>query len=161
MKTVATYRATASCPTHARTEIPVRDLTVVIDEPVERGGTNMGPTPTETVMTALTALIACTNVIGHKNAARLGVDLGVFTIDADCKFDRRGVLMQEEIDIPFPEITPTISCQSDATSAQLAQVGRETSKYCDIAKLFEASGTDLTANWVKADAWPTPSFGRR
>ena len=104
MKTVVTYRTTAQCPTHARTEIPIRDLNVVIDEPEERGGTNMGATPTET---ALTALIACTNVIGHKNARKLGVDLGTITIDADCKFDRRGVLMEEEIDLPFPEITLT------------------------------------------------------
>ncbi|MCO4838378.1 MAG: hypothetical protein KC426_09855, partial [Oceanospirillaceae bacterium] len=78
MKNVVTYRASAACPTHARTEIPVRDLKVIIDEPTQRGGTNLGPTPTETVMTAL---IACTNVIGHKNAQRLGTDLGEVTID--------------------------------------------------------------------------------
>lgn len=147
MKTVVTYRTTAACPTHARTEIPVRDLTVVIDEPIERGGTNLGPSPTET---AMTALIACTNVIGHKNAHRLGVDLGTVTIDADCKFDRRGVLMEEEIDLPFPAITLTVNCAgTDASQDELDTVGRETAKYCAIAKLFEAAGTDLTVNWVK------------
>jgi len=147
MKTVVTYRAKASCPTHARTEIPVRDLHVVIDEPVERGGTNLGPTPTEA---AMTALIACTNVIGNKNAHRLGIDLGAISIDADCKFDRRGVLMQEEIDIPFPAITLTVNCQTTASQEDLNLVGAETAKYCAIAKLFEAAGTDLTVNWVKA-----------
>ena len=146
MKTVVTYRTTAQCPTHARTEIPIRDLNVVIDEPEERGGTNMGATPTET---ALTALIACTNVIGHKNAKKLGVDLGTITIDADCKFDRRGVLMEEEIDLPFPEITLTVNCDTQASQDQLDQVGVETAKYCAIAKLFEAAGTKLTVNWVK------------
>ncbi len=148
MKTVVTYRATAECPTHARTEIPVRDLNVVIDEPVERGGTNMGPSPTEA---AMSALIACTNVIGHKNAARLGVDLGTVTIDADCKFDRRGVLMQEEIDLPFPEVTLTVNCDTPASQQELTQVGIETAKYCAIAKLFDAAGTDLTVNWVKTN----------
>jgi len=147
-KTVVTYRATAACPTHSRTEIPVRDLTVVVDEPLERGGTNLGPSPTEA---AMTALIACTNVIGHKNAARLGIDLGTVTIDAACKFDRRGVLMQEEVDVPFPEITLTVNCDSPASAEDLAQVGRETAKYCAIAKLFEGSGTDLTVNWVKTN----------
>lgn len=146
MKTVVTYRASASCPTHARTEIPVRDLNVVIDEPTERGGTNLGPTPTEA---AMTALIACTNVIGHKNANRLGVDLGEVTIDANCKFDRRGVLMEEEIDVPFPEVTLTVKCVTPASQADLDRVGVETAKFCAIAKLFEASGTDLTVNWVK------------
>jgi uncharacterized OsmC-like protein len=146
MKTVVTYRAKASCPTHARTEIPVRDLNVVIDEPEERGGTNLGPTPTEA---AMTALIACTNVIGHKNAHRLDIDLGEISIDADCKFDRRGVLMQEEIDIPFPAITLTVNCTTTASQEQLNLVGTETAKYCAIAKLFQAAGTDLTVNWVK------------
>ena len=146
MKTVVTYRTTAQCPTHARTEIPVRDLNVIVDEPEERGGTNLGITPTET---AMTALIACTNVIGHKNAKRLGVDLGEITIDADCKFDRRGVLMEEEIDVPFPAITLTVNCTTSASQEELDEVGRETAKYCAIAKLFEAAGTDLTVNWVK------------
>lgn len=149
MKTVVTYRAKAECPTHARTEIPVRDLNVVIDEPVERGGTNLGPTPTET---AMTALIACTNVIGHKNAKKLGVDLGEISIDANCKFDRRGVLMEEEIDVPFPKITLTVNCDTPASQEDLTKVGVETAKYCAIAKLFEAAGTDLTVNWVKTNA---------
>ena len=127
MKTVVTYRTTAQCPTHARTEIPLRDLNVVIDEPVERGGTNMGPTPTET---AMTALIACTNVIGHKNAHRLGVDLGVVTIDANCQFDRRGVLMEEEIDVPFPAMTLTVNCTTSASQEDLTRVGQETAKFC-------------------------------
>ena len=148
LKTVVTYRTTAQCPTHARTEIPVRDLTVTVDEPLERGGTNLGASPTET---AMAALIACTNVIGHKNARRLGVDLGDVTIDANCQFDRRGVLMEEEIDIPFPAITLTVNCDTTASQEELTAVGLETAKYCAIAKLFEAAGTDLTVNWVKTN----------
>jgi uncharacterized OsmC-like protein len=148
MKTVVTYRAKAQCPTHARTEIPVRDLNVIIDEPLERGGTNLGATPTET---AMTALIACTNVIGHKCAKRLGVDLGETTIDANCQFDRRGVLMEEEIDIPFPAITLTVNCKTTASQEELTAVGHETAKFCAIAKLFEAAGTELSVNWVKTN----------
>ena len=148
MKTVVTYRATAQCPTPARTEIPVRDLNVIIDEPLERGGTNLGPTPTET---AMTALIACTNVIGHKCAKRLGIDLGEMTIDANCQFDRRGVLMEEEIDVPFPAITLTVNCNTAASQNELTTVGLETAKFCAIAKLFEAAGTDLKVNWVKTN----------
>ena len=146
MKTVVTYRTTAKATSHARTEIPVRDLTTIIDEPLERGGTNEGITPTET---ALAALIGCTNVIGHKNAKRLGIDLGEVTIDAVCKFDRRGVLMEEEIDIPFPEITLTVNCSGSASEAELQTVGKETEKYCAIAKLFQAAGTQLEVHWVK------------
>ena len=147
MKTVVTYRTTARAASHSKTEIPIRDLTAIIDEPLERGGTNEGISPTET---ALAALIGCTNVIGHKNAHRLGIDLGDVTIDADCKFDRRGVLMEEEIDLPFPEITLTVHCTGSATEAELQLVGMETAKYCAIAKLFQAAGTKLEVHWRKA-----------
>ena len=148
MKTVVTYLAKAICLTHARTEISIRDQNVVIDEPIERGGTNLGPSPTET---AMTALIACTNVIGHKCAHRLGIDLGEVTIDANCKFDRRGVLMEEEIAVPFPAATLTVNCDTPASQKDLDLVGVETAKYCAIAKLFEAAGTDLTVNWRKTN----------
>ncbi len=148
MKPVVTYRATADCPSHSRTEIPIRDLTVTIDEPVERGGTNLGASPTEL---AMSSLIGCTNVIGHKNAARLGIDLGAVTIDAQAQFDRRGVLMQEEVDVPFPSITLTVNCTTSASQEELDQVAQETAKYCAISKLFEAAGTDLTINWVKTN----------
>src|SRR5215510_6274782 len=47
-KTTVTQRIRGNCPTHSRTEISVRDVKAVIDEPKEREGTNMGPTPTET-----------------------------------------------------------------------------------------------------------------
>lgn len=146
-KTVVTYKTTATAVSHSRTDIPIRDLVAVVDEPQERGGTNMGPSPTET---ALTALIACTNVIGHKNAKRLGVDLGTVTIEADCKFDRRGVLLEEEINLPFPEITLHVNCDGPATAGDLSRVGEETAKYCAISKLFEAAGTKLTVTWQKA-----------
>ena len=148
MKTTVTYRLKAACPTHARTEIPVRDLSAIIDEPLERGGTNLGIAPVET---ALTSLIGCTNVIGHKNANRLGIDLGEVSIDAICQFDRRGVLMQEEVEVPFPAITLTVNCNTAARQSELDLVGTETAKYCAVAKMFAAAGTDLTINWVKVN----------
>jgi putative redox protein len=56
-KSTVTQRIRGRCPTHSRTEIAVRDVTTVIDEAKEREGTNIGPTPTETMVAAL---IACT-----------------------------------------------------------------------------------------------------
>ncbi|PYG33040.1 OsmC family protein [Pelagimonas varians] len=148
MKTVVTYRMKADCPSHARTEVAIRDLTCIVDEPVERGGTNLGASPTET---AIASLIACTNVIGHKCAKRLGIDVGTLTIDTAAQFDRRGVLMEEEIDLPFPSITLTVRSDGPATAEDIALVGEETAKYCAIAKLFKAAGSDLTVNWIKVE----------
>lgn len=58
MKTVVTYKMTGESKSHALTEYSVRDLKAFVDEPLERGGTNLAPSPTETM---LGALVGCTN----------------------------------------------------------------------------------------------------
>src|SRR5260370_38467937 len=94
-KTTVTQRVRGNCPTHSRTDISVRDVKTVIDEPREREGTNMGPTPTETM---LAALIAGTNVISHKCAKKHAVEFKAMTIDAEATFDRHGTQLREQIE---------------------------------------------------------------
>lgn len=147
IKTTVTMRPTGKAVSHSRTDIAVRDTTMIIDEPIERDGTNLGPSPTET---AIAALIACTNTIGHKCADKLGVDLGEVTFAAKVAFDRRGVTLVEEIAVPFPDITLTVTADTAASADDLVRVGVETAKYCPLAKVFEAAGTNLSVLWEKA-----------
>lgn len=147
IKPVVTMRASAVCPSHARSDIRVRDVNFTIDEPVERGGTNAGPTPTEA---ALSALIACTNVIGHKCASKLGLELGHMEITAACEFDRSGVTLVEAVDNDFLRIDLTVVVDGDLSEAELESVATETSKFCPLSKLFKAAGTTITETWRKA-----------
>jgi len=144
MKTTVKLRANSNCPSHSLSNVNVRDLNFAIDEPVERGGTNLGPTPTDT---ALAALIGCTNVIGHKCAQNLGIDIGHLNISAVCDFDRRGVTLSEEIDVPFEKIVLNIQADGDASQAQLETLKNAVSKYCPLSKLFRQSGTIIEENW--------------
>ena len=144
---IATLKALADCPSHSRTDVRIRDLTMVIDEPVIRGGTNLGPTPTDTI---LAALIACTNVIGHKCAQSLELDLGNLTIAATCEFDRRGVTLQDEIDLPFISVHLDIAADGALGAADLDRVATEARRFCPVSKLLESAGTRLTTQWRKA-----------
>ncbi len=143
-KTVVKLKAQAQCPSHSLSNVALRNLTFAIDEPVERGGSNLGPTPTET---ALAALIGCTNVIGHKCADSLGIDIGELTINASCDFDRRGVTLQQEIDVPFTEITLDIHASKPVPAADLDRLRDEVSKFCPLSKLFRQAGTQINENW--------------
>ena len=87
-KTTVKLRAKGAGVSHSRMDIAVRDVMSTIDEPTERGGTNLGLTPTDT---AIAALAGCTNVIGNKCAAALEIDVGRINVDILCDFDRRGV----------------------------------------------------------------------
>ena len=143
-KTLVTLQMQGRAASHSRTDITVRDVHTTIDEPLERGGTNLGPSPTETFVAAL---VGCTNVISHKIAHKLGIELKQMMVTAEASFDRRGVTLAEDIAVPFPTITLTMHVVSDATSEQLDQLKRELAMYCPIAKLVRASGTVLNEVW--------------
>ena len=148
-KTTVKLKADAECPSHSLSRVSVRDLTFAIDEPIERDGTNLGPTPTDT---ALAALIACTNVIGHKCAKSLGIDIGHLQISAVCDFDRRGVTLAEEIDVPFQRIILNVEADGSASHSQLQSLKSEVAKYCPLSKLFRQAGTIIEENWKTKDA---------
>ncbi len=146
-KTIVTLKAQASCQSHSRSDVAIRDLTFTIDEPTERGGTNAGPTPTDT---AISALVGCTNVIGHKCADKLGVDIGNLTITVECDFDRRGVTLAEEIDVPFTAIRLDVQTGGTANQEQVNAVAAEVAKFCPLSKLFKQAGTRLDETWHPA-----------
>jgi putative redox protein len=143
-KTIVQLKLDGSCVSHARTDVSSRGLKVTIDEPVERGGTNLSLTPTETLMAAL---LGCTNVITHKVAAAHGVHLKSMRLRLEADLDRRGVTLAEEIDLPFPRATLYIDVTTDADEASLAKVKRDLGRYCPLSKVVRQAGTKLEEVW--------------
>ena len=143
-KTVVTMRLKAACPSHSRTDVVVRDLRSTIDEPVERGGTNQGLTPTETLMASL---LACTNVITHKVAEKNGVHIESMNVRLEAQFDRRGVTLMEEIEVPFPAITLHIDMVTGADPQAVEKVKRELGMFCPVSKVLRGGGTEVKELW--------------
>ena len=137
-------RLHGDCVTHCRTQVTVRDVGLTIDEPQERGGTNHGPAPTETLVASL---IGCTSVIGHKCAARHGVRLQIVQIGAEASFDRRGVTLQEQVDIPFPRIRLTIRVRTDADSDRLERLKEDLRRFCPVSTVLRRAGTEIDEVW--------------
>lgn len=144
-KTVVTMRAKCDYTLHGKMDVTVRDTSAVVDEPTERGGTNLGPSPTETL---LASLIACTCRIASKCCKAHGVDLKHINVDCIAKMDRRGVEMKEEIDVPFPEITLKINVTADTEDAALEPVERDLGRFCPVSKVICQSGTKITEDWT-------------
>jgi len=147
LKTTVKLRATAECPSHSRADIAIRDLSFAIDEPGARGGTNAGPTPTDT---AIAALVGCVNVIGHKCAKNPGVEIEHLSIDAECEFDRRGHSGGGDQHSVRSAVMVTVRAKGSADQEVLDRVGIETEKFCPLSKLFRQAGTKLKVNWQNA-----------
>ena len=144
VKTEVTMTMSATCPSHSRADVSVRDVECVIDEPTERGGTNLGMTPTETMVAAL---IGCTNVITNKIVESYDMKIEAMDIDVDAQFDRRGVTLQDEVQVPFPSMTLNINIKSPNDPSEFDKVKADLQKFCPIAKVIRESGTEIAENW--------------
>ncbi len=76
-KSTMALRAKAACPFHSLSNLV--DLKFVVDAPTERGGANLGPTPTDM---ACSTLVGCSRVIANRYAKSFGVDIGDFSFEA-------------------------------------------------------------------------------
>ena len=144
MKTEVTMKISATCPHHSRADVSVRDVETVVDEPTERGGTNLGLTPTETMVAAL---IGCTNVITNKIVDSYDMKIDAMDVDVEAQFDRRGVTLQDDVQVPFPSMTLNINIKSPNSADEFEKVKVDLQKFCPIAKVIRESGTTITENW--------------
>ena len=137
-----------SSKSHSRADIIARDVESVIDEPVARGGTNLGLSPTETLMSSL---IGCTNVITHRIMEKMGFKINSLDIKSKTLFNKDGVSLIQEIEVPFPEINLDIAISTNASESDLVEVQKQLAMYCPIAKVIRKSGTVINENWNKID----------
>ena len=147
MKTATTIRTkvTGTAESHSLTLLKTRDLVDVSDEPTERGGTNEGMAPTELF---LGSLAACTNVISHKVAKQNDIALLALEITVDAAFNRLGVTLQEEVELPFPDIRLRIEVTTAASDEQLATLKNDLPKFCPVSKMIEQAGTKIETEWI-------------
>ncbi len=132
------------CPTMSLTEVRVRKHSFVIDEPPYRHGTDVGPTPLETM---LGALISCTNVISRRIAHEKNIDLKISRIGCVGHLDHRGIDMEADVPVPFPKIELTIEGTTNGTDDQMAALRRELKIRCPMSVILTQAGTTIEESW--------------
>ena len=95
----------------------------------------------------MASLTGCTNRITHKIADAIGIEILEMSVDVEAKFDRRGVELKEEIDIPFPEILLTIDMVTNADDALIDRLKTDLARFCPISKVIRQSGTKINEVW--------------
>jgi putative redox protein len=74
--------------------------TIVIDEPAESGGTDLGPSPTRT---AAAGLAACTAITCEMYAERKGWDLGAVEVDVDLEYGHSSTIELATVTLRVPK----------------------------------------------------------
>ena len=142
-----TYRnLTAHNEGGGKTVVSVRDTPgLVTDEPAERGGTNQGPTPVETVLGGLTG---CDAVITHTVAKIMKFEYGTIDYTCDAQIDTRGVAGVKGVRPYFEKVTVTKTIQTNETPERIEKLKKNVEQRCPVSNLIRDAGVDLTIEWI-------------
>ncbi|MEP3275456.1 MAG: OsmC family protein [Stappiaceae bacterium] len=150
-KPIWKFRTSMKQETNTRSRALSRDVEMIIDEPIERGGTNQGPMPVEMVMAGLAG---CTHVISNKLATANGIDIEDMNIDIITTMDSRGTRLIEPIDIPFPNIIINITATMHGPEEGIDAVVSKLRHHCAVSKMLRQSGSEVIENWtINGAAW--------
>lgn len=131
--------------TNTQSVAEARGKSVVIDEPVLRGGTDEGPMPVEYVFMGL---VGCTHVIANKLAAANGITFTSMDIKIDVTMDSHGTRLIHPIDVPFPSCILHITAEFDGPREGAIKVTEMLRDHCAVSKMLQESGTIVTENWI-------------
>lgn len=145
MKPLIKVRLEAHCPTMSLTEVRTRGHSFVIDEPPMRHGTDVGPTPLETM---LGALMSCTHVIAARIAHERGVTLTFKKMSCLGMLDHRGIDKEADVPVPFPTVELDITAQTDMDPATLEDFKEELEQRCPMSVILRQAGTEIIQNWT-------------
>lgn len=144
-KTIWSMTLDGACESPTKTTVGSRGLTLTMDEPKDRGGTNLGLMPLETMMAGL---IGCTNVVSHKIAKANGIEIEGMSVRADVTVNSSGTRLVKEIDVPFPEVKLFIefTTTSDQTAVEILK--RDLRRYCAVSKVLQQAGSAIEEIWT-------------
>lgn len=137
-------RVSGDCPTHACTEVRARQHRLVIDEPPVRGGTDLGPTPLETL---LSSFLGCTNVIAHRIAEEMDIVLRDFSVSLVATLDTDGINGVRDTLVPFPEIKLTVTASTTSTEKEMALLRERLARRCPVSVILRQAGARIEENW--------------
>lgn len=144
-KELIEVRLEAHCPTMSLTEVRVRGHSLVVDEPPYRHGTDVGPTPLETM---LAALMSCTHVIARRIAYERGLDLSFLAMRCLGLLDHRGIDRVADVPVPFPTIELEIEARTTMDDAALDSLKDELEARCPMSVILRQAGTRIVQRWT-------------
>lgn len=136
--------ASARSETPRRAKISIRTHTVVIDDAVERGGTDQGPNPPEMF---LASMAGCLNIQINRLAKERGITLKNIRLSIDADFDRRGVTWGEDVPLPFPLVRIAVTGKSDASKNKLTVLRHDILRHCPVSRVLLEGGTRFRQTW--------------
>lgn len=144
-KPIWNFKINGAHQTSTKSKASARGKDYIVDEPIQRGGTDLGPMPVEFVFMGLSG---CTHVISNKLAAANGISFTDMDIDIAVTMDSHGTRLINPIDVPFPEVTLNITASYERPREGAMAVVSKLKEHCAVSKMLQESGTRVVENWT-------------
>jgi len=133
------------CVSGERTDVEARGKTIIIDEPTQRGGSDLGMSPLETFFSSY---VGCINVVANLIIREMGLDIQISSVDIQGRFLSAAFTGDDNIGVPFERMKLIITAEAKCTDDELAKVKEQLAWRCPVSATFYAAGMDLTEEWV-------------
>ena len=119
---IQTVKATArKLPNGMQVETSSRNFKVIIDEPKNAGGTDVGMTPVEAL---LGALGACQSIVAAAFAKAHNFTFEEFHVELEGDIDTDGFMGKADVRPGFQEIRFTMHFKTDESQEKAEEIGR-------------------------------------
>lgn len=123
----------------------------IIDEPTHKGGTDLGPTPLESL---LGALVGCETVVLKLVADAIGFDYSGIEIDCEGTADMRGARGVKGVRPYFSTVKMTIRLTTDEEPKRVELLRRNVEQRCPVMNLFESADVEMDIDWLTVPKSP-------
>lgn len=129
---------------NTRVSVSSRGHQWVIDEPAEKGGTDDGPTPLESL---LGSLVGCESVVLRLVADAIGFSYSNLVIDCEGTADLRGARGVKGVRPYFTRVDMEIALTTDESERRIDLLRRNVELRCPVMNLFESADVQMNINW--------------
>jgi putative redox protein len=113
-----------------RSHVKTRGFEVILDQPENMGGSDLGPRPSELL---LAALAACHEVTYRLYADAMDIDLQDIAVSVTGVSDARGFFaVDDTVDAGFSEVYGEIKIVSDASDDDLERLRQAVNRHCPV-----------------------------
>ena len=127
----------------AKTVSRVRDFEITTDE---KTGTNIGPSPLETVLCALSG---CEGVIINRCAKAMNFKYAHVDFECDGWVDARGSRGVRGVRPHFQKVVFKVLLQTDEPEDRIAKLRKNVEMRCPVMNLLADAGVELDVTWQR------------
>lgn len=150
---ISTFKANTYLKENVRVEAEVRNHKIIIDEPKELGGTDLGANPVELL---LSALGSCQSIVARVYADKFGIDLQNFWVELEGDIDLDGFFDKSDVRPGFLEIRYTFHIETTAPKEKVEEFKAFLEAHCPVGDTIANAVNVVSADVIIKE--PTASI---